>query len=453
MMNEVEIKNTKKKQTEWCHSDFPLLSKEEAMEMKDKFDINVSLIAFGMKEPFFADIIRALHKHETYAVDTAGVNATVDRINLYYNPLFMAPYEHAEVMAIFCHEVLHISLGHVLERKFDPHLVWNWACDLAINSSIPNMPPLALVAGKKPRGVHPVYAEKKELTEQDIKEIIAFQTLLSTFPSNLSAEEYYVLLMESNYVKKLLEQAELFKKMAGMFEFDQHEGWGAIPDEHKEYVREKIRNIVGEAIQRADGSNKWGSVSQSMREELRKFVSRTIPWQEVLRLFVGFTHRAETRSAMNRLSRKYPGLQAGTDHNRQARINVYIDQSGSMSDDDIALAFSELKGLAERVEINVYHFDTQVDVTSKMRWRRGNASPKCLRTRSGGTDFDAPTIHAKENKPEGYIIITDGGAPKPDSSLIRRCFILVPGQTLAFEPDSKDIVVKMTKPKPTVKSE
>ena len=75
------------------------------------------------------------------------------------------------------------------------------------------------------------------------------------------------------------------------------------------------------------------------------------------------------------------------------------------------------------------------------------AVPKALRTRCGGTDFEAPTNHAMKTKPEGYIILTDGGAPKPEHSRIRRCWVLVPGQELAWgEADARDVVVKMKKP-------
>ena len=67
--------------------------------------------------------------------------------------------------------------------------------------------------------------------------------------------------------------------------------------------------------------------------------------------------------------------------------------------------------------------------------------------RSGGTDFDAPTRHAAKTKPEGYIILTDGGAPKPEHSRIRRAWVLCPGQDLAFDDmDNRDIKIKMKKP-------
>ena len=67
---------------------------------------------------------------------------------------------------------------------------------------------------------------------------------------------------------------------------------------------------------------------------------------------------------------------------------------------------------------------------------------------SGGTCFKSVTKHAIKNKSkyDGYIIMTDGHAPKPSISHgIKRAWIITPNSDLSFNPDKADVVIKMNK--------
>jgi predicted metal-dependent peptidase len=94
----------------------------------------------------------------------------------------------------------------------------------------------------------------------------------------------------------------------------------------------------------------------------------------------------------------------------------FIDQSGSMADEDIALLYSELEGLAKEVSIDTYNFDVTIDKKSHKSWKRGEKLPAIGRTRCGGTDFQcvADFCNDPENRGKwsGVIILTDGYAPK-----------------------------------------
>ena len=110
------------------------------------------------------------------------------------------------------------------------------------------------------------------------------------------------------------------------------------------------------------------------------------------------------------------------------------------------MAFAELRSLARRTEFTTFHFDTSVDEKSETKWKKGK-TPQAGRTRCGGTDFDCVTQHANKNRHrfDGYIIITDGEAAKPKPSKLKRCWLLVPGTNLLFQPDRLDSVSKMKK--------
>ena len=95
----------------------------------------------------------------------------------------------------------------------------------------------------------------------------------------------------------------------------------------------------------------------------------------------------------------------------------------------------------------MFKFDTEVDIKNSIEIKKGKRFT-AKRTRTGGTDFDAPTKHANDHKKlyDGMIIMTDGGAPKPRLSRLRRCYVISPVNTLYFgnnNIDTKDFIITM----------
>ena len=108
--------------------------------------------------------------------------------------------------------------------------------------------------------------------------------------------------------------------------------------------------------------------------------------------------------------------------------------------------FSALEGLAKNVGFKVFHFDTSVDKSSEYTWRKGQKYRYPMRTLSGGTCFNSVEDHYRSRASEfdGYIVMTDGMAPKPKTCISQRCWVLLPGyDSLYFEKDKRDSLVKM----------
>ena len=227
---------------------------------------------------------------------------------------------------------------------------------------------------------------------------------------------------------------------------DSHDGWGEMSDEEKELVKGKIAKAVEDAVKDCDTSGRWGSVSSSMRSKLRELISNEVDWRAVLKKFCGMSRRGTRSTSWTRLNKKYAGLTAGVKRGYTSSIAVYIDQSGSVGNSDLELAFANLRNLAKKTEFTTFHFDTEVDAKSEAVWRSGK-TPQAHRTRSGGTCFDCVTKHANQNKHrfDGYIIITDGEAPKPKSSRVKRGWLIVPNRNLIFTADKRDFVMNMKK--------
>ena len=422
------------------------------------FDMDSHLVALAWNDSFYADIIRSLTKIESTDIPTAGVVQQGSEITMWWNREFCAGLTDRQVRGLLKHESLHLILLHTTTRRYEPHWVHNWAADLAINSMIPEdeLPEGGLIPGRPFPKLTP--EQVAERTEEEVARHEKLSALIASFPKGESTEWYFGKLMENDSIKEMeqerKEAQEAFKEMMdklmeGMGK-DSHEGWGDsdnVSEEDRQLAEGKVRQVLKEASQKADRTNSWGTVPAEMQAHIRKLVSGEIPWQSILRQFVGYTHRQDRMETWTRSSKKDPMGQPGVTYNYLPSINIYVDQSGSVPDSSLELFFGELASLSRKATFKVYYFDTEVDVKNGFEWRRGSAvSPK--RTRCGGTDFDAPTAHANGDRScDAYMILTDGGAAKPADGRKRRGWILDPGNKLYVnDVPSRDVVIQMKHP-------
>jgi predicted metal-dependent peptidase len=201
----------------------------------------------------------------------------------------------------------------------------------------------------------------------------------------------------------------------GMATLDDHSGWGDLPAEIEEQLAERMRDLLEKAVRHCDNSSKsWGSIPAEIQEMIRKMISREIDWRSVIKNFIGRCRSMERIGTVRKINKRAPYQLPGARRKQYANFACFIDQSGSMSDTDIAMLFGELEGLSKETSIDVFHFDTEVDEKSFTVWKRGQACPKAHRTRCGGTDFNsvAAFCNRGENRGKwsGVIILTDGYA-------------------------------------------
>jgi len=260
----------------------------------------------------------------------------------------------------------------------------------------------------------------------------------------MAADWYFAELMKDDEVRETIEPEPGDGEPGGM---DDHEGWGDMSDEERQVVEGRIKQALAEAAKRCDSNGQWGSVPASVRGKIREMISNEVDWKSLLRSFVGRTQRAHRSSTMKRINRKYPYIHPGRKRGHSAHLAIYLDQSGSVSDSDIALLFGELNNLGRMVEFTLIPFDSTVDVDNEIKWRRGSKVPP-QRWRSGGTNFNAVAKHADENKHrfDGYIVLTDGECSDPGPSKMRRAWVIVPDRKLYFDAHPKDLVINMKRP-------
>jgi len=383
---------------------------EQAKYYEGEFDPDFTQLF--LEESFLGGISIGVSKRADFSVPTAYVgvrrNGNNHDVVLGFNPSFMRKLNKLQRLGVIRHELYHLVFQHIFIRSIgDTRLskLWNWATDLAINSIIgkDSLPTLCLIPGH--RNIDPA-------TGKPIEGIYA--DFIANAPPMKASDWYF-----SELLKLMQEndhgEGDLTIGVNGdIGTMDDHSGWDDIPEEVKEEIRERVREMVGNGAMRADQSNSWGNTPQEIQEWIRKMLSREIDWRNIVKSFFGRVRSQERNSTLKRINKKMPYIHPGVKRKFKSTFACFIDQSGSMSDKDIAMLFGEIEGLAKETEIDVYHFDTEIDVSSHTVWKKGKPFPKPHRTRCGGTDFNAVANFCNDSKNpswSGVVILTDGYAP------------------------------------------
>jgi len=88
--------------------------------------------AMILDSPFFGALALSLTPKEDATCDTAWV----DGRNLGYNPTFIESLDHATLVGLLAHEVMHCAMGHPWRREGRDGKQFNIACDIAINGDL-----------------------------------------------------------------------------------------------------------------------------------------------------------------------------------------------------------------------------------------------------------------------------------------------------------------------------
>jgi len=438
-------------------SDLPVTQRATEQEAA-LFELDPHLVRLMWDEPFFSKILRPVTKVKTDEIPTAGVLAKDGDIKMWWNPRFLAALTPKQVKGLCKHECYHLVFDHTTTRRHTPHIIWNYATDLAINSLIDEdeLPDGGLLPGTAFREL--TEDDKAKMGPDRVGRYERVSAKIASFDKGWSSEEYFAALQDvADDIEQEGEGGQGQPGEPGEGEgsgpgmpgpTDDHGGWDELSDEERELIKGKVKQALADAVAECDRTGQWGSVGGETRQMLRDRVANDIPWTSVLKQFCGMLRRANRRSNVKRLHRKYPGIHPGMQKGYTSSIAVYIDQSGSVGSDALELLFANLRTLAKHTQFVTYHFDTSVDESSETEWR-GGKTPPALRTRCGGTCFTAPTKHANKNRHrfDGYLILTDGEAAEPPPSRLKRGWIIIPNRDLLFTPSKRDYVMKMKEAK------
>jgi predicted metal-dependent peptidase len=202
-----------------------------------------------------------------------------------------------------------------------------------------------------------------------------------------------------------------------------HKMWDDVADDP--VAQEFAKDIIRKA---KDLCNKqYGNIPAAVQQQIDELLKRKksiVPWGRVLRMFVASAQESVLDYTVKKVSKRY-GTRPGTRKGDVLRLAVAIDTSGSISDQQLALFWNEIRWVWRNgADVWIYECDAALSERSpfkfKGKWdgkvngRGGTSLEPPLKACEGNydaliyfTDFYAPTIETKYRIPVLWILTTE----------------------------------------------
>ena len=196
---------------------------------------------------------------------------------------------------------------------------------------------------------------------------------------------------------------------------DNSELWG----EDELFNEELNTKISNDIIER-----KYGTLPSNLVALIQKTIIHKLDYMNILKTFRKDLLSSNSELTRRKLNRRYGSQYMGRRNVFSTNLLIAFDTSGSISEDELVLAFSIIKRIFKYgiKSLSYVTFDTEINEVKK----NVNKSISKLEFEGrGGTNFQCVFDYLKINK--GYnavIIITDGFAPIPDTYGVSRNKIL-----------------------------
>jgi predicted metal-dependent peptidase len=365
--------------------------------------------------PFFAYCFSGIVRKESYDLPTLAVTCRRGRIELIYNPDFVSLHSLRFCVGFLIHELGHVIQGHLADGQRKPGLfrdpLVNVAMDLAVNS-------LIQAPGDLPKWV--LFPSQFQIPRPGVP-----RDRWSNFPERATWVEYLEMLKdlaEAEGASGILSAGEGEQPVDdnGMPSGgDDHGRWGKEGGcDEPDVVDQAVRGMVQSAMatMESKGGAGRGTIPGGLMALIDKIIgSPSVPFSRLLKSFIASRFDVKRRPAATRLSRRR-ATPPGSRSSKKISILWCRDTSGSVSDEELALSYNELRGLASGssgVSILVQDFDHGLQGQAIDLDRSPVTAAARVKGR-GGTDFSAPLDLAAETRPDVCIITTDGYAPYPE---------------------------------------
>ncbi len=352
--------------------------------------------------------------HMIYSIDEGADTAWTDGERIAFGPAFLDGLSEEELDFVLMHEILHVVLRHVARGEDRDQERWNVAADIVVNSNI------LLENGNRLRSITlRQWGESMHLAP-DGKE-----------GSLYTAEQVYDMLPASpprNGRKAGRgsgdgEGGNARSDASGKL-WDDHSRWGRVEaDDGTEELWVKRFTDCCEAIRIREKTDGRGLLPGFAQRLLDKLTKPQLDWRTILEEFL---QEETTDYSFTPPDRRFPDspfflpdLNEDTPDGTPENILFMIDTSASMSDREITVAFSEIKGAVEqfggKLKGRLGFFDAAViepipfeEVEDLLQIRPAGG---------GGTSFHAVFRYVaekmQEEPPSCVILLTDGYAPFP----------------------------------------
>lgn len=358
--------------------------------------------------------------HTKFALDESLETAATDGETILFSPPFLSGLSDRELDFVMMHEILHIALRHCARQGVRDNFLFNIACDIVVNSNIllsENMDRYSItLAG---------YGESMHIAP-DGKEGHLY-----------TAEEVYEMLLSHGYAPKGHQNGNGApngaagspvggKKGASPFpRWDDHSAWrhGESNEERDVWAKRVLDAAEAVSIRRANGSA--GDLPAGVWRVLKELKHPQTDWRTLLNDFVQEEISDYSFFPPDRRMQDSPFFLPDFNdfEERVDDVLFMVDTSGSMSDDLIAEAFSEIAGAIEqfhgRLRGLLGFFDAAVYPPVPFE---SVEDLKSIRPQGGGGTSFHVVLHylsKLETPPASLVILTDGYAEFPPEEMAR----------------------------------
>ncbi len=346
-----------------------------------------SIVRLLKHRPFYGEFLLQCRRQVLTGSKPAGVTLRDGIPTLAVNSESFTLFSANEQEALLEHLTKHLLHLHPCRRRERQPIHWDLACDLAINGSIANLPPES-----------PVPARLR-------------------LPDQLSAEEYYDRLpqisLSGNRCGTVEGDADGPETEQVVFQsIDDHQIWQQADRTPQQLSEQVVRQMVKTALKKCHQE-----VPGELANLLKPFLSSpTIPWQQILRQFVGNVGRIGRRSTWKRSHRRFGHRTPGVRKKPRLNLLVAIDVSDSTNLQPLREAFAtELLQISHGREssLTVLYTGSQIQKIETF-----TNKPQTIEVYSGGgyTDLRPAFDYARQMvpPPTAVIYLTDGFGQAPE---------------------------------------
>lgn len=361
--------------------------------------LGAAVLIVQRQHPYLSAALWAVRRVVADGLGTMAVDAGW---RLFYDPAALNAWEVEELAGVVYHELCHLIRDHAGRASaIDRKDIWNMAADAEINDDI--------------------RTEDVALPDGTI-----FPWSFGQPPGKL-AEEYYAALLGSR------SEAEASGPAAGQCGgaatgegMDGAEALGtnnwrvppSIGAGEQEVIRRRVALEIDQHCRQAGSVPghlaRWAEARLEPRVDWRRELAALVRWglAEVAGL-VDYSYARPSRRQASAGRVVLPSLRRPV-----PRIAVVVDTSGSMTDEMLAVALAEIRGILAAAGARDGLDVLSVDADVQQRQRVTSASSTQLRG-GGGTDMGVGLAAAARlsPRPEILVVVTDGFTPWPERPL------------------------------------
>ena len=336
--------------------------------------------------PFYGLFLMRMKREITEEVPLTGISLEGINIYLKINPKFFQELPEDQKMYgdILVHEIRHICHGHLnMVSNYPNKDLFNIAADIYINQDLKALPEgyvypsdFGLPDGKSTKW----YYKEMEKQINNGEQSQGLEDMMQALSDNKN--------VTPNHNWEDFEELDDTLKEAIQHQLDHH------AKDIADGMRMAGQNPPGELSDWLDGLNKVWKPNLSWKDFVRKF------FQGNIETFKKYTKKRRNKRFEDAKGRKMKTIPLAI---------VYLDGSGSVSNEEYEMVYSELQHMKGAVAFDIAHFD--LHVSEPYRYNGENKLPKS----NGGTNFTHVREHFNKNSDEYSfaVILTDGYAEDP----------------------------------------